>query len=43
MGGHGLSLGTEETANGDPKKVLPYYTDWANYSVKWIKNKLNIE
>ena len=43
MGGHGLSLGTEETANGDLKKVLPYYTDWANYSVKWINEKLKGE
>ncbi len=41
MGGHGLSLGNEETAVGDPKKVCKYYQAWADYSVKWINYKLN--
>ena len=41
LGGHGLSLGTEETFNNDPKKLVPYYSVWADYSVKWINYKLN--
>ena len=41
LGGHGLSLGTEETFNNDPKRLVPYYSVWADYSVKWINYKLN--
>ena len=41
MGGHGLSLGTEETADNKPEKIVPYYQAWADYSVKWINYKLN--
>ncbi len=40
MGGHGLSLGTEETADNKPEKIVPYYQAWADYSVKWINYKL---
>jgi len=39
-GGHGLSLGTEETSDGKEEKLNLYYSDWAKYSVKWINYKL---
>ena len=41
MGGHGLSLGNAETALDKPERNIPYYQDWAKYSVKWINYKLN--
>lgn len=40
-GGHGLSLGTEETFNNDPKRLNPHYAKWADYSIDWLNLKLN--
>ena len=36
-GPHGLSLATEETANGDANKLNPHTQSWAELAVKWIK------
>ena len=40
LGGHGLSLANEETAQGEPKKLVPYISSWIDYSIKWINYKL---
>lgn len=40
MGGHGLSLATDETSNGDPLKKSDYVSDWTKYSLKWLNEKL---
>ena len=40
MGGHGLSLATEESSGGDNKKVIPYVSTWINESLKWLEYKL---
>jgi len=41
MGGHGLSVANELSAEGNPDKINPYIADWLNMSLKWLDYKLN--
>ena len=43
VGGHGLSLGTYETSNGDAKKINLYYSRWIDEVFKWLDLKLKME
>lgn len=40
MGGHGLSVCNNESAEENPAKIIPYLARWADMANEWIKNKL---
>ncbi|MBO5711633.1 MAG: tRNA (adenine(22)-N(1))-methyltransferase TrmK, partial [Acholeplasmatales bacterium] len=40
LGGHGLSVADEASAEGNPAKVNPYIQNWVYLADKWIKEKL---
>lgn len=40
MGGHGLSVCTAESAEGNPEKISPYIGSWTELAGKWITEKL---
>lgn len=40
MGGHGLSVANEDSAEGNIAKINPYIARWVALSVEWINNKL---
>lgn len=39
-GHHGLSLGTEATADGDSKQLNPHYATWFPLCIEWINHNL---
>ena len=38
MGGHGLSLATEETGGTDEDMILPYCAGWIDMVKAWVKH-----
>ncbi len=40
LGGHGLSVCNNESAEENPAKIIPYLARWADMANEWIKNKL---
>lgn len=40
MGGHGLSVCNNESAEENPAKIVPYLARWADMANEWIKEKL---
>lgn len=40
MGGHGLSVCTAESADGNPEKINPYIGRWTEFAEIWLKEKL---
>lgn len=43
FGGHGLSVATTESSNGDEKLESPYIAKWLDLAVDWIQSKLEKE
>ena len=41
MGGHGLSVANEKSAEGNQTKISPYIGKWIYHSIDWINYKLN--